>query len=641
MLKGFKQFNEAKVKEVTFTFGRFNPPTTGHGKLITKVAASAIGNSYRIYASHSNNPKKDPLEYKEKIKVMRKMFPKHGRNIIEDKNAKTVFHIATALYLEGFTKIKMVVGSDRVSEFQKLLKKYNGVKGKHGFYDFVDGIQIVSAGDRDPDAEGVSGMSASKMRQAAIDGDFKQFMVGIPKAYGEGMTLFNLVRKRMGLKEMTSFRQHIQLPTISDKREKYISGEIFKEGSTAYVNGEVEIVIKQRKSNYVISDENDKYFIHNLEESKMTSKQDKDIKDRPGTQPAAYYDKPGKKLSKSTKAARARHFEKGAKKDDDDPSAYKPAPGDAQAKTKPSKHTKKFKQMFGEFLEDKHSGPCWKTHKMVGMKKKKGYPGLVPNCVPREEVEVDEAEKRIARKKGQHKGSSSHSDLYTDEDPKGTIHGLGFKDAATANKSIAIINKSDRTHAHKVQATLVMQQRSKVAIGRTKDPEKKKNLEAANKIYTAHLEKLKKITKQKNEYYEIGNSFADYAKDLTPNEVKEKLDPKKDDVGDYIDDFMKSDAPQFKGKSKEKIRKMAIAAYLDAKETVEEGTGKRKGESWEDGFKRRVVKTTKPEHLEKGFKWRIKGKERNEISIKLYKKKPDFAEFKKQMKRVAGHEFGG
>lgn len=64
-------------------------------------------------------------------------------------------------------------------------------------------------------------------------------------------------------------------------------------------------------------------------------------------------------------------------------------------------------------------------------------------------------------------------------------------------------------------------------------------------------------------------------------------------------------------------------------------------ESWEDGFKRRVVKTTKPEHLDKGYKWRIKGKERDEISIKLYRKKPDFAEFKKQMKRVAGHEFGG
>ena len=84
-----------------------------------------------------------------------------------------------------------------------------------------------------------------------------------------------------------------------------------------------------------------------------------------------------------------------------------------------------------------------------------------------------EAETRTPRKKGQHKGSSKHSDLYTDENPKGTIHGLGFKDAATANKGVAIINKANRTHAHKVQATLVMQQRSKEAIKRTKDPEKK------------------------------------------------------------------------------------------------------------------------------------------------------------------------
>jgi len=110
-----------------------------------------------------------------------------------------------------------------------------------------------------------------------------------------------------------------------------------------------------------------------------------------------------------------------------------------------------------------------------------------------------EADKRIPRKKGQPVGSPSHSDLYTDEDPEGTIHGLGFKDAATAKKGIAIINKSDRTHAHKVQATLVMQQRAKVAIGRTKDPEKKKNLKAAYEIWTAHLEKLKKITKQKKD----------------------------------------------------------------------------------------------------------------------------------------------
>ena len=109
-----------------------------------------------------------------------------------------------------------------------------------------------------------------------------------------------------------------------------------------------------------------------------------------------------------------------------------------------------------------------------------------------------EADERTPRKKGQHKGSSSHSDLYTDEDPRGTIHGLGFKDAATAKKGISIINKSDREHAHKVQATLVMQQRAKEAIKRTKDPEKKANLKQAYTIWTAHLEKLKAKTKEMN-----------------------------------------------------------------------------------------------------------------------------------------------
>ena len=133
------------------------------------------------------------------------------------------------------------------------------------------------------------------------------------------------------------------------------------------------------------------------------------------------------------------------------------------------------------------------------------------------------------------------------------------------------------------------------------------------------------------------------AKSATPGQrTDEKLDPDKHDAGDYVKDFQKSDAPQFKGKSKEKRRKIAIAAYLDAKdakENVNEGPGK--PESWEAGYKRRVVKTTKPEHKEKGYNWRIKGKDRPEISIKLYKEKPSQAEFNKQMRRVAGHEFGG
>ena len=123
----------------------------------------------------------------------------------------------------------------------------------------------------------------------------------------------------------------------------------------------------------------------------------------------------------------------------------------------------------------------------------------------------------------------------------------------------------------------------------------------------------------------------------------EKLDPKKHDAGDYVKDFQKSDAPQFKGKSKAKRQKMAIAAYLDAKDKMDEGKGKKKKkpESFEKQFDRRVVKTTKPEHKAKGYNWRIKGKDRPEVTIKLYKKKPGYQEFVKQLKRVAGHEFGG
>ena len=111
-------------------------------------------------------------------------------------------------------------------------------------------------------------------------------------------------------------------------------------------------------------------------------------------------------------------------------------------------------------------------------------------------MSIDEAAKRKPRKKGQKRKSPKHSDLYTDEDPKGTIHGLGFKDAATARKGRAIINKARRTHAHKVQAALVMKQRAKVAKERTKDPEKKKNLNAAYKVWSEYLEKLKKKTKK-------------------------------------------------------------------------------------------------------------------------------------------------
>ena len=107
------------------------------------------------------------------------MFPQHARNVLISKDVKTVFDAATSLHDQGFKRITMVVGADRIAEFQTLLNKYNGVKGRHGFYNF-EKINIVSAGDRDPDAEGIEGMSASKQRENAANNDFNTFTQGVP-----------------------------------------------------------------------------------------------------------------------------------------------------------------------------------------------------------------------------------------------------------------------------------------------------------------------------------------------------------------------------------------------------------------------------------------------------------------------------
>ena len=173
-IKSFSDFLTESTKEVTFTFGRYNPPTIGHEVLFEAVKKQARSGAYRIYTSKSQDKKKNPLEFKEKVKYVRKMFPKHARAVMGDKNIRTVFDIVNVLYEQGFVKVTMVVGSDRVVEFSALLEKYNGVKGRHGFYNFEQ-INVVSAGNRDPDSEGTAGMSASKMRNFAQQNDLANF----------------------------------------------------------------------------------------------------------------------------------------------------------------------------------------------------------------------------------------------------------------------------------------------------------------------------------------------------------------------------------------------------------------------------------------------------------------------------------
>ena len=142
------------------------------------------------------------------------MFPKHSRNIKSD-NVKTAIDVAVKLHDEGFKNLTMVVGSDRVGEFKKLLKKYNGVKSTHGLYKFKT-IKVKSAGERDPDAEGVSGMSASKMRKAAQSNDYKSFAQGLPLGFRDGKKLFKDIQKNMRVKSFKEWREDLEEASLLD-----------------------------------------------------------------------------------------------------------------------------------------------------------------------------------------------------------------------------------------------------------------------------------------------------------------------------------------------------------------------------------------------------------------------------------------
>jgi len=283
----------------------------------------------------------------------------------------------------------MVVSSDRVGEFDTRVNKYNGVKGRHGFYNFEGGVNVISAGEADPDIAGTS----SKLCFAAEANDLQTFMKGMPSGFREARDLFNDVRKGMGLNESHDFRTHIQLQSVSDEREAYVSGELFNEGDSVVIMSTEEVgTVSFLGANYVIVETTDgkKYrkWISDVErldegenvdrvrqeyddakddledeyENKLEDARRRDeieaeqekrreeeeaedeadqqnedaVPDVEGDQPAAYY----KGLSDKEKKARAKFFKRGGGKG--------PAPGDEDAKTKPSKHTKKYKEIYGE-----------------------------------------------------------------------------------------------------------------------------------------------------------------------------------------------------------------------------------------------------------------------------------------------------
>ena len=237
--------------KAVFTFGRFNPPTIGHGKLIAKVASIAGSADFFIYPSWSTSPSKDPLPHKVKVKYMKLAFPEYANTIISNPKCKTAIHVLTKLHDAGYDEVVMVVGSDRISEFDKLLNKYNGVKTTHGFYNFPKGIKIASAGERDPDAQGVEGMSASKMRQAVRDDDFGSFEKGIPDAMPDSdrLRMFKDLKKHMGIKEYyeegtPKFREYIQRLTPQEKVVDFVKERSL---TPAEEKKKEEIVMKLKK----------------------------------------------------------------------------------------------------------------------------------------------------------------------------------------------------------------------------------------------------------------------------------------------------------------------------------------------------------------------------------------------------------
>jgi len=253
MIRSFKNYLHEEDKVAYFTFGRMNPPTVGHEKLLDALSKSAGKNDYFVFLTQSQDPKKNPLDYNSKVKHVRKMFSRHARRVMINKKVRTVFDAATFIFDRGYESLVMVVGSDRVTEFETLLNKYNGSKSGHGFYNFKS-ITIVSAGERDPDEVGVSGMSASKMRQFASDNNFASFSQGLSSSMSnkDAKKLFMDVRAGMGLKEETVFKRHVELEPVSEAREQFVQGKLFDLGDTVVIKESDEMgIIVHLGSNYV------------------------------------------------------------------------------------------------------------------------------------------------------------------------------------------------------------------------------------------------------------------------------------------------------------------------------------------------------------------------------------------------------
>ena len=257
---------------LTVAFGRFNPPTTGHEKLLDTVAANSDEGDYIIVPSRSQDKKKNPLDPDTKVSVMRQMYPNHSERIVNDPQNRTIFDVLKKAHMDGYAGVRIIGGGDRVQEFEKLSNDYNGK-----LYAF-DSVEVLSAGDRDPDGDDVSGMSASKQRKAAAENDYASFRKGVPKSMDDkaARMLFNTLRKAMKVSEGWSLWEIAPKFDWKNLRENYVADKIFQLGSLVenLNTGFVGKIIRRGTNHLICVTEDDvmfKSWIKDVTEAKKYS----------------------------------------------------------------------------------------------------------------------------------------------------------------------------------------------------------------------------------------------------------------------------------------------------------------------------------------------------------------------------------
>jgi len=260
---------------LTVAFGRFNPPTTGHEKLLNQVSKSSDEDDYIIVPSRSQDAKKNPLDADSKVGIMRQMFPKHSEKIVNDPANRTIFDVLKKAHNDGYAGVRVVGGADRQKEFDKLVNTYNGK-----LYKF-DKVEVVSAGDRDPDADDVTGMSASKQRKAAAEGDLKSFMKGIPSTMEKKAAedLYKNIRKAMQIKEGWNLWEIAPKFDWEGLRENYISEKVYQIGNLVenLNTGLIGRIIRRGANHLICVTENNFMFKSWIKDVTETKKESYDL----------------------------------------------------------------------------------------------------------------------------------------------------------------------------------------------------------------------------------------------------------------------------------------------------------------------------------------------------------------------------